>query len=204
MAKKKKAAKKKAPPKKKKAPAKKKKKAPAAKKKAAEHPSLTWLRDRIPPGRYAGGTLLVVEPGGHDAEMGPWLLGNTDGRTSLGRTAFGEILVFRDLRDRARALGLPGADDACDVALIDVHYRRMTMIADSAAAFVDSLEDPEWQRAFLRRDLYDQARTRLGELADDELYAFVPALALGGSEDAASLERCNWQVHQEILRQLAT
>jgi hypothetical protein len=51
---------------------------------------------------------------------------------------------------------------------------------------------------------YDQARKRLGELSDDELYAFVPALAFGGAEDAASLDRCNWQVHREILRQLAT
>jgi hypothetical protein len=136
--------------------------------------------------------------------MGPWLLGNTAGRTTIGRTAFGEFVIFRDLSERARALGLPGADEACDVSIIDVHYRRMTMIADSAQSFVELLEDKSWQRAFLRRDLLDKVRKKLGELGDDELYAFVPALALGGAEEPKYVERCNWLVHQALLLSMAT
>jgi len=32
-------------------------------------------------------------------------------------------------------------------------------------------------------------KTRLGDYADDEAFAFVPALPLGGSEDAGNVER---------------
>jgi hypothetical protein len=165
------------------------------------HPGYALLSSKLKPGRYAGGMLFVTKLGEHDDEMGPWLMGKTEGRRAIGRTAFGDIVVFRDLSGRAKELGLPDPHTACDVAMIDIHYKRMTMLADSAKSFLDSLEKPDWQKAFLRADLYRKAKKRLGDYGDDECFCFVLALAMGGSEDAASVQRANWRVHQDILRQ---
>lgn len=165
------------------------------------HPGYALLSSKLKPGRHAGGLLFVTPFGAHDDEMGPWLMGKTDGRRAIGRTAFGDIVVFRDLSARAKELGMSDPHTACDVAMIDIHYKRMTMLADSAKSFLESLDRPEWQKAFLRADLYKQAKKRLGDYGDDECFCFVLALAFGGSEDAASVQRANWRVHQDILRQ---
>ena len=91
------------------------------------HPRLAPLLEKLPPGRYAGGTIIVTRPDAHHGEMSRWLTGKTDGRTALGRTAFGDILVFRDLRARAAAEGLEGADEACDVAMIEISFRKASL-----------------------------------------------------------------------------
>jgi hypothetical protein len=182
--------------------------APAAKPQAKtkpngfeQHPGYALLVSKLMPGRYAGGMIFITKFGAHDREMGPWLMGNVEGRRAIGRTAFGDIVIFRDLRGRAKELGLPRADAACDVAMIDVHYKRMAVLADSAEGFIASLDRADWQKAFLRADLYEKAKKRLADYADDECFCFALPLAMGGSEDAASIQRVNWTVHQDILRQ---
>ncbi len=165
------------------------------------HPKLTWLLANLKPGRHAGGLLQFALPGAHAAELEPWLMGKTEGRTSIGRTAFGELLVFRDLRDHAASLGMEDAEFACDVAAIDIHFKRMKILATSAEEFVQLLDDEEWQRAFLRLPIFAAARARLGDWDQHECYGFVPALSLGGAEHAASVQRVDWRVHQSILLQ---
>jgi hypothetical protein len=165
------------------------------------HPSFGRLTAALAPGRYASGLLLVTEPGALDEEMSAWMLGKTQGRRSLGRTAFGDFVIFRDLRERAEALGMPGAERACDVALLDVHYKRMQMLADSVESFLSSLDRDEWQEEFLRAGLYSEAKTRIGDYEDNECFYFVPALALGGAEEPDAVERGDWRVHQAILIQ---
>lgn len=182
-------------------------KKPAAKGKVAGragvdgHPSFITLTSRLRPGSYAGGLVIITAPGALDAEMSDWLMGNVVGRRSIGRTAFGELLVFRDLRERARELGMGNPDNEADVALIDVHFKKMTVLGTSVESFLDGLDDPLFQNAFLRKELFDEVKRRLGPCRPNECYGFVPALALGGSEDAASVQRVDWRVHQAILLQ---
>lgn len=165
------------------------------------HPKLTWLLGRLAPGRYAGGLLQFSLPGTHAAELADWLMGLTEGRTSVGRTAFGELLVFRDLRAHAASLGVADAESACDVSAVDIHFKRMNVLATSAEEFVALLDDREFQKAFLRQPIYADAQARLGDWGVDECFGFVPALALGGREDAASVQRMDWRVHQSLLLQ---
>ena len=167
-----------------------------------DHPEYALLISKLKPGRYAGGMLLISAPGEHDDEMGPWLNGNTDGRRSIGRTAFGDIVVFRDLRSRAEELELDGAAVACDVSIIDIHYKRMVMIAETVNGLLGSLDDRAWQDEHLRGAMYRDVKARVGDYADDECFCFVPALAFGGSDDASSVERANWLVHQALLIQM--
>ena len=166
------------------------------------HPRLAPLLEKLPPGRYAGGTIIVTRPDAHHGEMSRGLTGKTDGRTALGRTAFGDILVFRDLRARAAAEGLEGADEACDVAMIEISFRKITVLAWSGEQFITLLDDRKFQDAFLRRRLYAKVKASLGDFADDEVYAFEPTLPMGGTEDADYVERSNWSVYENLLFQV--
>jgi hypothetical protein len=166
------------------------------------HPKLALLLDKLAPGRHAQGTLIITEPDAHLDQMSRWLGGNVEGRVALGRTAFGDLVVFRDLRARAAAQGLAGAEEACDIALIDLNLKKMVVIAWSVEELLENLDHLEFQQAYLRRELYDAARSRVGDYDDDEVYSFVPALALGGSEDPRTVERARWDVYQDILFQL--
>ncbi|MCA2981210.1 MAG: hypothetical protein INH37_23295, partial [Myxococcaceae bacterium] len=83
------------------------------------HPSYQRLVETLKPGRYARGLVFITEPGALDEEMTDWLMGNVEGRRSLGRTAFGELLVFRDLRARAAELGAGDPERESDVVLVD-------------------------------------------------------------------------------------
>ncbi|MCU0702038.1 MAG: DUF1851 domain-containing protein [Myxococcaceae bacterium] len=165
------------------------------------HPSYQRLIETLKPGRYARGLVFITEPGALDEEMTDWLMGNVDGRRSLGRTAFGEILVFRDLRARAAELGLGDPERESDVALIDIHYKKMRVLSQNVEGFLDALEDPEFQSTFLRKELYEAVRAKVGPPSETECYGFVPALALGGREDVGSVQRLDWKVHQAILIQ---
>lgn len=166
-----------------------------------DHPAFISLTKRLKPGTYAGGLLVITPPGALDDAMHDWLMGNVAGRRSIGRTAFGEVLVFRDLRERARELEVGDPERESDVALIDVHFKKMTVLGNSVDTFLDSLDDADSQEAFLRRSMFDEVKRRLGPCAPNECYGFVPALSLGGSEDAASVQRVDWRVHQAILLQ---
>jgi hypothetical protein len=165
------------------------------------HPSYQRLIETLKPGRYARGLVFITEPGALDEEMTDWLMGNVDGRRSLGRTAFGEILVFRDLRMRAAELGLGDPERESDVALIDIHYKKMRVLSQNVEGFLDALEDPEFQSTYLRKELYEAVRAKVGPPSETECYGFVPALALGGREDVGSVQRLDWKVHQAILIQ---
>lgn len=165
------------------------------------HPGYALLTKRLKPGPVAGGLVIITRPGALDGELRDWLLGNVAGRRSLGRTAFGDLVVFRDLRERARELGVGDAEREGDVALVDIHYKKMTVLGTSVETFLDGLDDALFQKAFLRKELFDEAKRRLGACKPTECYGFVPALALGGSEDADSVQRVDWRVHQAILLQ---
>jgi hypothetical protein len=52
-------------------------------------------------------------------------------------------------------------------------------------------------------DLFEPARKKLGTLRRDEMYGFVPALMLGGSETVDNLEKVKAVEHLVILSQLA-
>ncbi|MNR22463.1 hypothetical protein D3C85_1394140 [compost metagenome] len=52
-------------------------------------------------------------------------------------------------------------------------------------------------------DLFEPARERLGTLAADEMYGFVPALMLGGSDSLERLEKLKAVEHLVLLAQLS-
>jgi hypothetical protein len=176
--------------------------------------SLEALRERMPDsaaqalvahgaGAFADGFLQFAAPEVFDDTLAEWLGGFTPSRTPFARTALGDLLYIRDLRERASALGMEGdaAEQAHDVSVLTVRYKATDVVEYSFGAFTRSLSKPGFLADVLRKDLYDGAVGRLGRPDPDEIFVFVPALALGGSEDAASLERAKADVALSILFQ---
>ena len=177
---------------------------------------LDALRPRVPStlvdvwaelgwGRFGNGFLQLASPTTLDGVLSEWLGKKDETRTPLGWTGLGDIIYFRDLRERARALGTSAVDaeNACDVSVIDVRYKQVKMLAWSLDGFFEGfLGDESALRSELHKELFDAALSRLGPPGVDEIYGFVPALALGGAEDPANLERVGARVHLDILRQL--
>src|SRR5262249_33788285 len=149
------------------------------------------------------GFLTLMHPHEIDETLADWLGGFDPSRVPFARTALGDILYFRDLRSGAAMLGVKGAESACDISVILARHKKTTVLATDLARFVEQvLGQPKSQKGLLRRDLFDLALARLGPPEADELYGFVPALALGGSEEAAALERMKAPEHLSILLQL--
>ncbi|MFI6964353.1 T6SS immunity protein Tdi1 domain-containing protein [Streptomyces sp. NPDC050255] len=158
----------------------------------------------LQPGGSADGFLHIVTPDLLDDTLAEWLGGFDPSRTPFARTALGDILYVRDLREKARALGLDAETTqmAHDVSLLDVRYKETRVLDTSFDAFTSGLLDPAWLASALRKDLYDGAVERLGRPEFDEIFALAPALGLGGSENPDTLERANADVALSILLQL--
>ena len=73
---------------------------------------------------------------------------------------------------------------------------------DLEFVFDTLLCDREGMEASYFIDIYEHAFTRLGAPAINEMYAFVPALGLGGTRDAASVEKKPMRSEMAILAQL--
>jgi hypothetical protein len=171
---------------------------------AARAPRVVEIWERWGWGRYADGFLWFADPQQLEETLDQWLGGPCEHRVPLGRTGLGDLLYLRDLRDRARALGLKGRarDEAYDISVVDVRYKRVHVLATSVAELEQQLALPAWLDGVLRKDLFDAALERLGPPALDEIYGFVPALGLGGAEESSALHRVQADVHLEILFQL--
>jgi hypothetical protein len=154
-------------------------------------------------GRFANGFITIAHPHDLDETLADWLGGFDPTRVPFAMTALGDILYFRDLRRQAAMVGAPNADRACDVSVVLSRYKKSAVVATELARFVeDVLGTSSGLDSVLRKDLFDGALDRLGPPDPDQLYGFVPALALGGVEEPAALERMRAQEHLSILLQL--
>ena len=140
-------------------------------------------------GEYGDGLIKVVDPREYMNSLYSWL-----GRKDLSRipiivTAFGDIFYYRKL-----------ANNENDVSMLNIHYRKIEACGSSYQDFFERyLPDKGVIKKVLRADLYQKAVKKLGKLDYQDIFFFVPALVLGGSEDIKYIEKGNGAVHQMVL-----
>ena len=139
-------------------------------------------------GNYGNGLLKVVDPNDYADNLYAWLGGENPARIPIMVTGFGNILYYRRL-----------TDTVSDIALLDIHHRRTDVCAYSFGEFVQLLTDDESAEPLLDKTLFGHALEKCGPLADSEVFFFVPALVLGGSESVASVGKGGAVVHQRLL-----
>ena len=139
-------------------------------------------------GNYGDGLIKVINPSDYEEVAGI----NNAVDLPLFADSFGDIFIYRNIPEQnVKAVGI-----------LNVHYRnREFFIVDENCIeqFVGGI-DPSMP--ILRSALFKEAVAKCGELEADEIFFFVPALALGGSEEIKCVEKGNAFVHYEILAQM--
>ncbi|WP_424949264.1 GAD-like domain-containing protein [Deinococcus sp.] len=151
-----------------------------------------WEEDGL--GWYGDGLIQLIDPRDYASLLSGWLMQDEPdpSRTPVALSAFGQILYHRALGEGAE-----------DFSLLDPHGRSVQVLAWSlTATFNELLCDPSATETLLGAPLQRQAAQKLGPLAEDESYFFVPALALGGARELRFVQKGNALVHLTFLLDL--
>lgn len=147
---------------------------------------------------YAGGLFWTVDPQEYEQVLKAWV-GDTafmkkDAYHIIARSAFGKLYFWGERTGHSLKVFAPGAyclprNDATQADDLDFELRM----------FFSARTRRENDFA----DLFAPALKKLGPLAHDEMYGFVPALALGGPSDLKHLQKVKAVEHLVFLAQLA-
>jgi hypothetical protein len=147
---------------------------------------------------YADGLFWTVDPQEYESVLDAWI-GETpfmekDAYHVIARSAFGKLYFWGERTGHSLKVFAPGsycipdddvtADDNLDFELSMFFGARKRKENDFADMFAPALD-------------------KLGRLNHDEMYGFVPALALGGPSDLAHLQKVKAVEHLVLLAQLA-
>jgi hypothetical protein len=146
---------------------------------------------------YADGLFWTVDPHEYEPVLEAWI-GDTqfmekDAYHVIARSAFGKLYLWGERTGHSLKIFAPGAyclpsddvdqDDDLDFELRMFFGARKRKENDFAELFVPAMN-------------------KLGPLECDEMYGFVPALALGGPSELAHLQKVKAVEHLVFLAQL--
>jgi len=147
---------------------------------------------------YANGLFWTVNPQDYEPILERWLVGTglseLDKYHVIARSAFGQIYLW--------------GEDTANSLSVSSYLSRYSYIPsvlsrekfDFGTRLFFSTMQPE------RNDvdhLFELALKKLGPLEADEMYGFVPALALGGPMELKNLQKVKTIEHLEFLSQLS-
>ncbi|WP_024656427.1 GAD-like domain-containing protein [Pseudomonas syringae USA007] len=147
---------------------------------------------------YAKGLFWTVDPQDYDNLLKNSLAGieafNSDNYHVIARSAFGELYVW-------------GEKSGYSLSITSYMSRYSTR----NSTFTRSKSDLGVKVFFLSMnpevinvaDLFEPALEKLGRLDSDEMYGFVPAIALGSSMELKNLQKVKVFEHLEFLSQLS-
>ena len=144
-------------------------------------------------GNYGNGIVKLIDPEEYMNGLYTWLGGRDFSKIPFMMTGFGDLYYFRNL-----------GDGNYDIAMLDIHYRNITVPAWTIEEFISYITDEETAANILRRDLFREAAAKCGRLEADEIYYFVPALIIGGAEDIKYINKGKAAVHHQVLFQLGS
>ncbi|MBI6797430.1 GAD-like domain-containing protein [Pseudomonas syringae] len=147
---------------------------------------------------YGEGIFWMVNPQEYEGVTASWIQGtefeNQDTYHLIARSAFGELYFW-------------GEETGASL--------KITSIASRCTTFVSSLPKDQMDKRFQNfllsaeveyndfDDLFQPAKKKLGTLSRDEMYGFVPAIMLGGSDALDNLKKVRSVEHLVFLSQLS-
>lgn len=148
-------------------------------------------------GGYAGGLFWTVNPQEYEALLSHWLTDTEfNGRENyhvIARSAFGVLYVWGETSGYCLTI-------SCPMARYSSRVSRFTGLKMDfgVKAFFSGMN----ARSNDFGDMFEAAVEELGRLKPDEMYGFVPALALGGPIEFNNLQKVKTIEHLEFLSQL--
>ena len=134
---------------------------------------------------YGGGLLWLTDPDDY-AEITALWKPDAKNMPCFARTAFGDLFLWK----------------GTGVTFIDVVEGETWNFPGSWEEFEKFVTEPVWRMSALRTDVFEEALARVGPPEYEEVYAFEPAVSLGGPATADTVERRNLFAHLEFLRQI--
>ncbi|KIO76587.1 hypothetical protein TH53_14185 [Pedobacter lusitanus] len=142
-------------------------------------------------GKYNDGLIEVINPDDFQDTLERTLGRKALNYVPIAISGFGDLFYYRKLTV---------TDE--DVCLFDPHYNQVETCVWSLVDFFNGyLCDDDIIAEVLRKDLFNASLKKAGGLKKNEIYFFVPALALGGSENIEHVQKGNCQTHLSILFQ---
>ena len=155
---------------------------------------------------YGEGLFWTVNPAHYEETLELWLkntsLWGQENYYVIAKTAFGRLYVWRDKSGWASKITphehtiLPRDIPSTPISREERERFIGIFISGMNKKSADSYDKDE-------KLLFKKALKKLGKLEHDEMYAFVPALALGGVADVKNLKKVKLQEQLSILAQLA-
>ncbi|KYQ80472.1 MULTISPECIES: type VI secretion system immunity protein, TaeI family [Acinetobacter] len=149
---------------------------------------------------YLNGLYWITNPDDYEEVIYDWLedtpLVDDDVYYVLARSAFGELLLWGE-NNFYRYYIKP-----MEGILHDTEEKTETAEFYGDLFFFYSDKDSLDHIDKNGKKLFDRAVKKLGVLKADEMYAFEPALALGGEESLSHLAKVNLPVHMKLLKQV--
>ncbi|EPM60566.1 hypothetical protein A262_07934 [Pseudomonas syringae pv. actinidiae ICMP 19073] len=147
---------------------------------------------------YGEGIFWMVNPQEYEGVTASWIQGteleNQDTYHLIARSAFGELYFW-------------GEETGASL--------KITSIVSRCTTFISSLPKDQMDKRFQNfllsseveyndfDDLFQPAKKKLGTLSHDEMYGFVPAVMLGGSDALDNLKKVNSVEYLVFLSQLS-
>ena len=103
------------------------------------HPRLIEFWEKVGFGSFGNGFITFFDPREAETMLARWLLLQQPDptRVPIARTAFGDLIYFRDLRQRAAENGLEANwKNGSDVVFLSIHYRGSSAITWSVDDFL--------------------------------------------------------------------
>lgn len=143
-------------------------------------------------GKYAKGLIEIIHPNDYKDTLYTWLGKWDPTRIPIALSAFGELFYYRKLTDKDE-----------DVSELNPHYRKIKVCTWELEEFFNEyLCLKNIIEKLSHKQLFEEAKQKLGILPANEIYYFVPALAWGGLEQIQHVQKGDAQVHLEFLFQL--
>lgn len=146
---------------------------------------------------YADGLFWTVDPQEYETVLDAWIgatsLKEQDVFHIIARTAFGELYCWGEKTGYALSLFAPGSFCTLSTPMLpddDIDFEMQLFFG------AQSRNGNDFEGKFA------PALAKLGRLKYDEMYGFLPALALGGSDAVASLQKVKAVPHLVFLAQL--
>jgi len=151
---------------------------------------------------YAGGLFWTVDPLDYEPALEAWI-GSTsfmecDAYHVIARSAFGHLLFWGERTGYTLRILAPYAmasvsDPSFSPDEFELGVKALFSTQDRS--FYDLKDKSD-------KPLFERARKALGPLKHDEMYGFVPALALGGAATIDHLQKVKAVEHLVLLAQL--
>lgn len=153
---------------------------------------------------YADGLFWIVNPDLYKAALDSWLqrsgLAEIDNYHVIARDAFGSLYAWGERYQRKITV----SSIAGGIVALKSQLQKPNSQPDRALGIFlgsmsrESLDFEDNQG----KPLFRRALMKLGPVGENEMYAFEPALCIGGKADLEHMVKLNMDVHLTILEQL--